>query len=76
MTSQDRLALEKAPAGSTFHGVGDTGIPRRVIAETIAGKLGIPAASVPDITARLCTMTLDESANGWRNSNKACKSSL
>ena len=36
-----RLALEKAPAGSTFHGVGDTGISRKVIAETIAGKLGV-----------------------------------
>lgn len=27
-----RLALEQAPAGSTFHGVGDPGIPRKVIA--------------------------------------------
>ena len=43
-----RLALEKAPAGSIFHGVGDTGIPRRVIAETIAGKLGVQAKSVTD----------------------------
>lgn len=43
-----RLALEKAPAGATLHGVADTGIPRRVIAETIAAKLGIPARSVPD----------------------------
>jgi nucleoside-diphosphate-sugar epimerase len=43
-----RLALEQAPAGSTLHGVGDTGIPRKVIAETIAGKLGIEARSVPD----------------------------
>jgi nucleoside-diphosphate-sugar epimerase len=43
-----RLALEKAPAGSTFHGVGDTGIPRKVIAETIAGKLGIEARSITD----------------------------
>jgi nucleoside-diphosphate-sugar epimerase len=43
-----RLALEKAPAGSTLHGVGDTGIPRRVIAETIAGKLGIESKSVTD----------------------------
>jgi nucleoside-diphosphate-sugar epimerase len=43
-----RLALEKAPAGSTFHGVGDTGIPRKVIAETIAGKLGIEAKSITD----------------------------
>jgi nucleoside-diphosphate-sugar epimerase len=43
-----RLALEKAPAGSTFHGVGDTGIPRKVIAETIAGKLGVETKSVTD----------------------------
>ena len=41
-----RLALEKAPAGSTLHGVGDTGIPRKVIAETIAGKLGIQTKSI------------------------------
>jgi nucleoside-diphosphate-sugar epimerase len=43
-----RLALEKAPAGATFHGVGDTGIPRKVIAETIAGRLGLEARSVTD----------------------------
>ncbi len=43
-----RLALEQAPAGSTFHGVGDTGIPRKVIAETIAARLGIEARSVTD----------------------------
>ena len=41
-----RLAIEKGPAGSTFHGVGDLGIPFRVIAETIAGKLGIEAKSI------------------------------
>ncbi len=41
-----RLAVEKAPAGSTFHGVGDLGIPFKVIAETIAGKLGIGATSI------------------------------
>jgi nucleoside-diphosphate-sugar epimerase len=41
-----RLAVEKAPAGSTFHGVGDLGIPFKVIAETIAGKLGIEAKSI------------------------------
>jgi nucleoside-diphosphate-sugar epimerase len=46
-----RLALEKAPAGSTLHGVGDTGIPRRVIAETIAGRLGIEARSITDAEA-------------------------
>ncbi len=43
-----RLAVEKAPAGSTLHGVGDTGIPRKVIAETIAGELGIEAKSITD----------------------------
>ena len=43
-----RLALEKAPAGSVLHGVGDTGIPRQVIAETIAGKLGIETLSITD----------------------------
>jgi len=41
-----RLALEKAPDGSTLHGVGDTGIPRKVIAETIASKLGIETKSI------------------------------
>ncbi len=41
-----RLALEKAPAGSTFHGVADTGISRKLIAETIAGKLGVDAKSI------------------------------
>jgi nucleoside-diphosphate-sugar epimerase len=41
-----RLALEKGPAGSTFHGVGDLGIPFKVIAETIAGKLGIETKSI------------------------------
>jgi nucleoside-diphosphate-sugar epimerase len=43
-----RLALEKAPAGSTFHGVGDSGIPRKLIAETIAGKLGIETLSITE----------------------------
>jgi nucleoside-diphosphate-sugar epimerase len=43
-----RLALEKGPAGSTFHGVGDTGISRKVIAETIAGKLGVETKSITD----------------------------
>ncbi len=43
-----RLAMEKAPAGSTLHGVGDTGIPRKVIAETIAGKLGVQTKRISD----------------------------
>ena len=40
--------MENAPAGSTLHGVGDTGIPRKVIAETIAGKLGVEAKRITD----------------------------
>lgn len=43
-----RLALEKAPAGTRLHGVGDTGIPFRTIAETIAAELGIEARSVTE----------------------------
>jgi nucleoside-diphosphate-sugar epimerase len=43
-----RLAVEEAPAGSTLHGVGDTGIPHKVIAETIAGKLGVETKSITD----------------------------
>jgi len=43
-----RLAVEKAPAGSTFHGVGDLGIPVKVIAETIAGKLGVETKSITE----------------------------
>ena len=41
-----RLAVEKAPAGSTLHGVGDEGIPFKQIAQTIASRLGIGTRSV------------------------------
>lgn len=41
-----RLALEKAPAGTRLHGVGDEGIPFRELAETIAAKLGLETKSV------------------------------
>jgi len=41
-----RLALERAPAGSTLHGVGDEGIPFTTIAETIAAGLGVGTRSV------------------------------
>lgn len=41
-----RLALEKAPAGTRLHGVADTGIAAKTIAETIAAGLGIEARSV------------------------------
>jgi nucleoside-diphosphate-sugar epimerase len=42
-----RLALEKAPAGSRLHAVGDGGVPLREIAEAIARNLDIPAKAVP-----------------------------
>jgi nucleoside-diphosphate-sugar epimerase len=42
-----RLALEGAPAGSRLHAVADEGVAFREIAEVIAGKLGVPAASIP-----------------------------
>jgi nucleoside-diphosphate-sugar epimerase len=46
------LALEKAPAGSVMHGVGEEGIPAREIAEAIGQQLGVPVESVaPDAAA-------------------------
>lgn len=41
-----RLALEKAPAGSMLHAVGDEAISLRQIAETIGARLGVPAKSI------------------------------
>jgi nucleoside-diphosphate-sugar epimerase len=42
-----RLALEKGEAGAKYHGVGEAGIPFRDIASSIAGRLQVPAASMP-----------------------------
>ncbi len=41
-----RLALETAPAGSVFHGVGDEGVPTREIAEIIGRHLDMPVVSI------------------------------
>jgi nucleoside-diphosphate-sugar epimerase len=41
-----RLALEKAPAGSTLHAVGDGGVPIRSVAEVIGRHLDLPVVSV------------------------------
>jgi nucleoside-diphosphate-sugar epimerase len=55
-----RLAIERAPAGSRFHGVGDDGIPFKTIAETIASQLGTEARSVtPEEAAQYLTFLAD-----------------
>ncbi|GLV53190.1 putative NAD-dependent epimerase/dehydratase [Dictyobacter sp. S3.2.2.5] len=41
-----RLALEKAPAGSVLHGVGEEGVPTRTIAEVIGRHLDLPVVSI------------------------------
>ena len=47
-----RLALEKAPAGSVLHGVAESGVTLKSIAETIARCLDLPAVSLtPDEAA-------------------------
>ncbi|GAA5156005.1 MULTISPECIES: SDR family oxidoreductase [Amycolatopsis] len=42
-----RLALEKAPAGSRLHPLGDEGIPVREIAEAIGRRLDVPVKPIP-----------------------------
>jgi nucleoside-diphosphate-sugar epimerase len=47
-----RLALEKAPAGRVLHGVAESGVTMKSIAETIARGLDLPTASLtPDQAA-------------------------
>jgi nucleoside-diphosphate-sugar epimerase len=41
-----RLALERAPAGSTVHAVAEEGVPLRSVAEVVGRHLGVPVASV------------------------------
>jgi nucleoside-diphosphate-sugar epimerase len=43
-----RLALEKGPAGRSWHALEDGGIPFREIAEAIGSRLGLPAVSIPE----------------------------
>lgn len=42
-----RLALEKAPGGSRWHGAAEEGVPFRSIAEAIGRHLGVPSRSIP-----------------------------
>ncbi|RTL70175.1 MAG: SDR family oxidoreductase [Pseudonocardiaceae bacterium] len=41
-----RLALEKAPAGSRVHAVGETGVPSHEIAAALGARLGLPTVAV------------------------------
>jgi nucleoside-diphosphate-sugar epimerase len=41
-----RLALERAPAGSVLHAVGDEGVAIRDVAEVAGRRLGLPVTSV------------------------------
>jgi nucleoside-diphosphate-sugar epimerase len=41
-----RLAVERAPAGSTLHAVGDEGVPGRAFAEVIGRRLKVPVVAV------------------------------
>ncbi|QKG19101.1 SDR family oxidoreductase [Actinomadura verrucosospora] len=41
-----RLAVEQAPAGSVLHGVAESGVPLKSIAETIGRRLGLPTVSL------------------------------
>jgi nucleoside-diphosphate-sugar epimerase len=43
-----RLAVERAPAGSVLHGVGEQGVPLRSIAELIGPRLGVPVRQIPE----------------------------
>ena len=55
-----RLALEKAPAGSTLHAVADEGVPIRDIAEVIGRHLSLPVVSVaPEAAAEHFTWLAD-----------------
>ena len=41
-----RLAIERAEAGSRYNAVGEEGVPMRLIAETIARGMNVPAVSL------------------------------
>ena len=46
-----RLALEKAPSGSTLHAVAEEGVPVREVAAVIGRHLNLPVVSIPHAEA-------------------------
>lgn len=46
-----RLAVEKAPAGSVLHAVGDEGVAIRALAEVMGRHLGVPVGPVAEADA-------------------------
>ena len=42
-----RLALEKGVAGTSYHAVGEEGVPMLDIAKVLGRQLGVPTASIP-----------------------------
>ena len=78
-----RLALDKAPAGSTLHAVADEGVPMGAIAEVIGRHLDLPvvAISAEDAAAHFIWMagflaldspassTLTRELLGWQPTN-------
>lgn len=71
-----RLAVERAPAGSRLHAVGDEGVPVQDIAEVIGRHLNVPTATVPaeDLGFLGYVLSVDQPASatltrellGWR----------
>jgi len=62
-------ALEKAPAGSRLHAVGDEGISMREIAQSIGDHLNLPTASVSDDWPASGTFRLPRNADRTGQSN-------
>ena len=71
-----RLAVEKAPAASRLHGVGEEGVALRDIATAIGKQLNLPVVSVPSATAaehfgpfaRFAVMNIPASSKRTRDS--------
>ncbi|QII38589.1 SDR family oxidoreductase [Rouxiella badensis] len=85
-----RLALEQAPAGAIYHGVGDEGVPTRDIAELIGRALNLPVKSITAADAAEhfgwlghffavdvpASSAITQSALGWSPTHKSLREDL